>query len=261
MKRTLKHIRVNFKSSEFVSTKTKKNVKISFTGDKLRLASNDAEDFFAQSVQKITEHLRKLFEQENGRVISTIILVGGYAESPILIEGIRSSFPKMRTIIPKDAAWSVLQGAVIFGHDPSLIRQRRSKYSYGISVYRKFDSFKHDEKRKYEEDGELRCGNLFSKLIEVDEIVTVGEYQNQKHYKMHSYGEKGNFRLFSSTAKDPTYVDEEGCFFIGYILSPGHGFLLKEDVLIKMCFGETEIEFTALQAKSQSTARYHLGKI
>lgn len=258
---TRTHPGKNLKSTEFVSTKTKKHVKISFTGDKLRLASTDAEDFFAQSVQKITEHLRKLFAQENGRVISTIILVGGYAESPILIEGIRSSFPKMRTIIPKDAAWSVLQGAVIFGHDPSLIRQRRSKYSYGIRIYKKFDSSKHDEKRKYEEDGELRCGNLFSKLVEADELVTVGEYQKQNRYKMDRYGMKGNFKLFSSTAKDPTYVDEEGCFFIGYILSPGHGFLLKENVLIKMCFGETEIEFTAHQAKSQKTVRYHLGKI
>lgn len=56
------------------------------------------------------------------------------------------------------------------------------------------------------------------------------------------------------------YVDEEGCFFIGYILTPGHGFLLNEDLFIKMCFGETEIEFNAHQPKSQKTATYYLAQ-
>lgn len=248
----------DLKSVESVTTKSKKQIKVSFIGDKLRLAPSVAESFFAPSVQKIIEHLRKLFQQKDGRGISTIILVGGYAESPILIEGIRSSFPQMRTIIPKDSAWSVLRGAVIYGHDPSLIRQRRSKYSYGFRVNRTFDPAEHDEKLKYEEDGEFFCANLFSKLVEVDEMITVGEYQKEKRYRIQAYGKEGNFSLYASTSQNPKYVNEDGCFSIGHILSPGHGFLLKEYILIKMCFGETEIEINAHQPKSQKTARYHL---
>ena len=62
----------------------------------------------------------------------------------------------MRVIIPLEAAWSVLRGAVIFGHDPSLIRERRSKYTYGLAVFDKFDSMMHDKntsmntKKKYD---------------------------------------------------------------------------------------------------------------
>lgn len=250
----------DLKSVESVTTKSKKQIKISFTGDKLRLASSDAEDLFAISVQKIIAHLRKLFQQKDGRGISTIILVGGYAESPILIEKIRSSFPEMCTIIPQEAAWSVLRGAVIFGHDPSLIRQRRSKYTYGISVFKKFDPAKHNVKYRYKEDGEFQCKKLFSKLVEVDQMVTVGEYQKEKYYTLQKYGEKGDIILFSSTSINPTYVDEEGCFFIGYVLSLNHKFLLNEDIIVKMCFGETEIEFNAHQPKSQKTAKYYLGQ-
>lgn len=240
--------------------RSEKQIKISFTGDKLRLLSSDAEDFFSQSVQKIIEHLKQLFQKKNGKGISTIILVGGYAESPILISAIKSSFPHMRTIIPKSAAWSVLQGAVIFGHDPSLITQRRSKYTYGISVFEKFDPKKHDEKYKYEKDGKLRCGKLFSKLVELDEIVTVGEYQKEDYYEIAEHSMVGNLGLYSSTSNNPKYIDEEGCFYIGCILNPGHGFLLNEEIVIKMCFGETEIEFNAYQPKSQKTARYFLGQ-
>lgn len=257
---TRMHSGKDLKSVESVTTKSKKQIKISFTGDKLRLASCDAESFFAQSIQKIIEHLRKLFRKKKGNGISTIILVGGYAESPILIERIRSSFPQMRTIIPKDAAWSVLQGAVIFGHDPSLIRERRSKYTYGIRVYKKFDPAKHDEKYQYTKNGELRCGNLFSKFVEVDEIAIVGKYQNEEHYKIEERFQDGNLALYSSTSKNPKYTDEEGCFFIGIILKPGHNFLLNEDIVIKMRFGETEIEFNAHQPKSQKTAIYYLGQ-
>lgn len=100
----------------------------------MRLASRDAEYFFKQSITEISNHLTKLFQNKDGKGISTIILVGGYAESPMLIEGIKSNFPEMRTLIPQEASSSILLGALIFGHNPSLIRQRRSKYTYGICV-------------------------------------------------------------------------------------------------------------------------------
>lgn len=93
----------DLKSVKSVSTKNEKTVNISIIGDKLRMASNDAEDFFAKSIDKITKHLKELFCHKNGRNISTIILVGGFAESEMLIEGIKSNFPKMRTIIPQEA--------------------------------------------------------------------------------------------------------------------------------------------------------------
>lgn len=262
------HIREAYKNAhpdkklmfeESVLIKREKRINISFDGGHVRMRTEDAKHFFAESITKITEHLKNLFEQTNGRDISTIILVGGYAGSPVLTEGIKSAFPEMRLIIPQEAAYSVLHGAVIYGHDPSFIRQRRSKYTYGIKVFEIFDPSKHAEKYKYEKNGEFRCDKIFSKLLEVDEIVNVGEYQKEKSYILHSYGRKGNFKLYASSSKNVEHVDDNGCFFIGYILSPGHKFILKESIIVKMRFGETEIEFNAHQPKSQQTSVYHLG--
>ncbi|XP_056000508.1 heat shock 70 kDa protein 12A-like [Ostrea edulis] len=249
----------DLKSIKSVSTMNKVHVGVTFTGDKIRLASKDAEDFFVDSVSCIFVHLSKLFKQKAGKGITTIILVGGYAASPVLTNTIKSKFPQMRTIIPQEAAWSVLRGAVIFGHDPSLIKQRRSKFTYGVQVRSRFDPSKHDEKYRYE-DGEVWCDDLFSKLIEIDELVTVGEYQKKREYTLHGARSKGNLPLYSSTSKNPKYVDEDGCSFIGKILSPGHEFLLHEGVTVKMCFGETEIEFKVHQPKSQLTTSYYLGQ-
>jgi hypothetical protein len=239
----------NLKSITTVALKNENQVAISVVGDKLRLTSKDAEDFFVASVSNISDHLSNLFRKKAGKGISTIILVGGYAESHVLVNAIKSKFPKLRSIIPQEAAWSVLRGAVIFGHDPNLIKQRLSKYTYGVGVWRLFDPEKHDEEYRFEKDGEVRCHSLFSKLIEIDQLVTVGESQKEKGYTMNNAGRKGNFRLFSSTSKNPKYIDEDGCSAIGYILPPGHKFLVNENIEIKMCFGETEIEFQAHQLK------------
>lgn len=250
----------NLRSKETVLTKKGHQFTFSFKRDKLEMASKDAEKVFEKCINKINDHLKNLFRLKNGRGISTIILVGGFAESPMLLEGIKSTFPEMRTIVPKDAPWSVLRGGVIFGHDPSLIRQRRSKYTYGICVIEKFDSSIHDEKYKYEKKGELRCANLFRNLLKIDEVVTVGQYQRKQKFYIEKFHKEGDIELYSSTTENPKYIDELGCSYIGCLLPKGHSFLLNEDIYVEMCFGETEIEFVAYQPKSKEKAVYYLGQ-
>lgn len=191
------------------------------------MASKDAEKFFEKCINKINDHLKNLFRLKNGRGISTIILVGGFAESPMLLEGIKSTFPEI----------------IIFGHDPSQIRQRRSKYTYGICVIEKFDSSIHDEKYKYEKKGELRCANLFHNLLKIDEVVTIGQYQRKQKFYIEKFHKEGDIELYSSTTENPKYIDELGCSYIGCLFPKGHSFLLNEDIYVEMCFGETEIEF------------------
>ena len=226
----------------------------------MRLASKDAEGFFAEPVNEITSHLKNLLQQKSGKGIATIILVGGFAQSSMLIQGIKSAFPNMRVIIPLEAAWSVLRGAVIFGHDPSLIRERRSKYTYGLAVFDKFDPMIHDEKYKYEDEEEIRCSCLFSKLISIDEPVTVGEYRKAETYELTDIGVEGSMELFTSESSDPKYIDEIGSSFVGYILPAGHDFVVNETVDVMMRFGETEVEIKAHQPSSNKTAIYYLGQ-
>lgn len=249
----------NLMSKDSVLTKRKKRVSISFVNNKLRLASEDAEHFFAKSVKKITHRLRDIL-QEIKKQITTLILVGGYADSQVLTKAIKSKFPEMRIIIPEEAAWSVLRGAIIFGHDSSLIKERRSKCTYGLMVFETFDPSKHDEKYKYTDGDEERCGNVFSKLLEKDEAVTVGEYQKERVFMLHKKVKHGDMKLYTSTEKNPKYVNENGCSFVGRILPPGHNFLLNETIHVMMRFGETEIEFKAHQPISNKTMVYYLGQ-
>lgn len=72
--------------------------------------------------------------------------------------------------------------------------------------------------------------------------------------------DEGNLKLYASASKWPKYVDEEDCFFIGHILSPGHEFVPEMYIYINVFFGDTQIFFLANQQKSQKTAICYLGK-
>ena len=138
--------------------------------------------------------------------------------------------------------------------------KRRSKYTYGLAVFDKFDPKIHDEKYKYEEDGEIRCGYLFSKLISIDDPVTVGEYRKAETYMLTDIEDEGSIALFTSESSDPKYVDEKGCSFVGFILSAGHNFEVNEIFDVMMRFGETEVEIKAYQPKSNTISSYYLGQ-
>ncbi|XP_062614580.1 heat shock 70 kDa protein 12A-like [Saccostrea cucullata] len=233
-----------------------KSVKISFMGDKLRLESSTAESFFVQSIRHILDHMSSLFKTKDGKDISTILLVGGYAESPMLVHAVRERFPEKRIIIPQEAAWSVLRGAVIFGHDSSLIKERISKYTYGIKVQENFNPEIHDEKHKVEKGGKIMCKYLFSKHVTIDETITVGEYQSNKGYSTYD----GNFyvEVFTSTKTNPKYIDEDDCSSIGKISFHYEDHGHKGDIRVQMMFSDTEIEVNVILVGTKKNKKLYL---
>jgi molecular chaperone DnaK (HSP70) len=51
-------------------------------------------------------------------------MVGGFSESQMLQEHVKSTFPHKTVIIPEDAGLAVLKGAVQFGFNPKVINPR-----------------------------------------------------------------------------------------------------------------------------------------
>lgn len=105
--------------------------KVSFIGDKIRVNSEVATSLFDTAFTSIVSHVTSLLKKPSVVGCDTIVMVGGFSESAVLQEKIRSSFPKMKLIIPQEAGLAVLKGAAIFGHNPDAIAQRILKYTYG----------------------------------------------------------------------------------------------------------------------------------
>ena len=89
------------------------------------------------------QHIKRVLKSAGGPDreldIGHLFLVGGFAESAIVQEAVRSEFgQKMKVIIPQGASVAVLRGAVLYGLDPAIVHVRRAMKTYGLGVIKPF---------------------------------------------------------------------------------------------------------------------------
>ena len=87
----------------------------------------------------IIDHVHDLLDKPKVEGINTILMVGEFSNSPILQGRIKREFQDYRVVIPIEPGLAVLRGAVLFGHDPSIISERIAKYWYGIASGAKYN--------------------------------------------------------------------------------------------------------------------------
>ncbi|CAG2202052.1 unnamed protein product [Mytilus edulis] len=79
-------------------------------------------DLFKPTINSLLKHLEQLFRHPKVSDIQHIIMVGGFSECELVQRAMKDKFPKKKIIIPEEAGIAVLKGAVIYGHQPKLIR-------------------------------------------------------------------------------------------------------------------------------------------
>jgi hypothetical protein len=63
-----------------------------------------------------------------------VLLAGGFARSPYLRRRLEQHLPSgVPLVVPPDPEIAVLAGAVHYAYDPSVIRERRSRLTYGCN--------------------------------------------------------------------------------------------------------------------------------
>ncbi|XP_052225821.1 heat shock 70 kDa protein 12A-like isoform X2 [Dreissena polymorpha] len=149
--------------------------KVTLASDKFRLDFNIFRSFFTESINAIVHHMKTLLREGEPSKAGAILMVGGYSESPLLAETMREKFPRLEIIVPTDAGLAVLKGAVIFGHLPTSITERVSKYTYGVSSCVSFDKDKHPIEKLIKTGLGDACEDIFSILVSSDQKLIVGE--------------------------------------------------------------------------------------
>ncbi|XP_045178037.2 heat shock 70 kDa protein 12A-like [Mercenaria mercenaria] len=178
--------------------------------------------FFETSLDNIINLVNKILKECTGS-IDTLMLVGGYSESPYLRERIQSEFTNKRVVLVEDARLAVLNGAVTMGWKPKNIIQRRSRFTYGVAAMKPFVEGEHPESLKFIEDGQVWCKLVFEKMIEKGQIVEYGQtFIFEGYSTVREPEEKHKERdtsLWRSTRENPQYcIEEENCSLVGYIL-------------------------------------------
>lgn len=131
--------------------------------------------------------------------IDYLFLVGGFAESPLLQQAVRSHFGEHVTVIipqvsfnfesksfvhnvhssniliGKDVSLAILKGAVLYGVNPNAITVRRSRLTYGVAVLNRFIQGRHPIEKRVVKDGIAYCKDIFDKFVMADQSVSMGE--------------------------------------------------------------------------------------
>ena len=219
-------------------------------GNKLRIKPAMMKQMFTTAVENTVEHVSKLLEIKAVSGSKTVLMVGGLSESKMLYDSLKTGFPKLDIVVPADAALSVLKGAVMFGYNPAVITERMLSYTYGISWRTSFrDGVDPADKLFVNSTGQRLCKNRFLKFVECEQVIKLSErIESKTNAFFPTSSTRIAFTLFASRMKDPTYVTDAECFYVGEIcvnFENDDEENLKKEFMLCGYFGEPEIRMMA----------------
>jgi hypothetical protein len=186
--------------------------------------------------------------------IKTIIFVGGYCSNEILIKLIKNGLKNITIYLqPSNPSLAIMDGAVLFGIEPSTINVRKAKYTIGEMVNEVWNEKIHSKKgEKYlnEEIQKYFCRDCFRKYIEINQSVN---YEEEFSNTCFAPTNEIKFQFYKTKKKNPIFIFEEGITKIGECkLYINKEFKNYEDRKIKttMKFGGTFIDVKAIHIKS-----------
>ena len=195
--------------------------------------------------------------------IDTIIFVGGYCSNEVLISKIKNNLgEKYFYMQPSNPCLAIMEGAVLFGLNPSAIDIRIAKYTIGMETQSEWNEELHSQNgtKIYDEVDEIwRCEECFYKFVEV----------NQK-LKYNDSVEPGSFRMveprsallkFYQTKKpNPIFTFEEGVDkIIERELDAKKDYPPEErGFKVEMKFGGTFFDVKAMHEKSGNFIKINL---
>ncbi|XP_071124995.1 heat shock 70 kDa protein 12A-like [Mytilus edulis] len=197
--------------------KTNFKDRVKINRDIFRIKNNLIKTFYDYSLENVIRELERLLSKRELKGVKTLLVVGGHSASTVLTDALKTKFPNIGMVIPKDPELAVLKGAVMFGCDPGTITSRVARFTYGIGTTRAFRDGD-PESKKIIVDGVERCTDVFDKHIEIGQILEVGEdkyLEEQEYVPLYKDQASVNFTFYDTLSKSPKYVTDDGCRRIG----------------------------------------------
>ena len=224
----------------------------------LALSSGVMRKLFVPVIEDIKKHLKSLQRNPHLSKLKTMLLVGGFADSALLQKEIKSEFSRnFRVLIPNHAAIAVVQGAVMFGKNPSKITERVMRTTYGASCVRDFQPGVHREEKKFIADGIEKCDDLFSLFVKEHATVRIGEKITKIYTPCRAASDNMACYFYATSNPDAEYVTDPRMTKIGSVkvLSPDTWRGKDRKFEVSMYFGRTEITAAAKDVSSGNVAR------
>ena len=233
-----------------------------YNGEYLSLGPNAMKQLFEPVVTGIVSHMTGLFKRPALGNVSSLFMVGGFAESVFLQEAIKRAFgSKCKILIPNYASIAVVQGATMFGKKPTIVSSRIMATTYGYRMYSDFNCKIHRLDKKEIIDGVAKCKDLFGVVVKENDAVKLGEKKYFTLVPKSRDQKKMSVFFFTSTDPNAKYTTDPGVGpSIGEVKvdSPDTSKGRDREVEIIVHFGETEIKATAVDKTSRNVATAYL---
>lgn len=219
----------------------------------LALGSEMMRKLFRLTLKRIVDHLKGLMEDPKISKVQTMLLVGGFADSALLQEEIKSAFSKrVKVLIPNHASEAVVQGAALFGKKTAKISERVVSTTYAAGCSRGFIEGVHPEDKKFFVDGTARCNDLLSFFVKENASVRIGEKVTKMSSPLYADAEEITYHFYSASNPDSQFTTDPGVTMLGSVTvkSPETWRGEDRDIEVSMYFGRTEITATALDVSS-----------
>lgn len=223
--------------------------KIKFLNDKLRIDSEVIKTLFENPIKDILSHVQMLLSTSECASCKTIVMVGGFSDSPVLQDSIKKRFPCMNYIIPREAELAVVQGAVIFGNRPTAITERVCKYTYGVGTthpYSPVCKFRHPPTEVITGTaGNKHCVGSFDAHVRSGTVLQIGqEIKSDRVYcPLNEDQTRVEFVIYRTNKTKLQLVTEPSCTKIGIFFFdiPDHTMGTQRKFTIAFFFGGTEL--------------------
>ncbi|KAI9015292.1 hypothetical protein CLU79DRAFT_820496 [Phycomyces nitens] len=216
---------------------------------KLRVTVDELREIvFEPVVKQVLELISDQITQSK-KQIDALFVVGGFGQSSYLGKRIKETFERRvgSIAIPDRGEISVMQGAVMFGLNPSKVSHRVLRRTYGIRANRPFDPLKDPaDKKDTAPDNELICRDCFFVYGTKGESIDINACISKELFIYYPSDFKVDLYAYDSNKKLPRFVTDPGVHKVSEFncttpTLPGVKANEKVFCIAEMYFGKTEI--------------------
>ena len=210
---------------------------------KLTIKGRIMRKFLMSQINKIIDHIYSLQKTNECFGFNAIFLVGGFSECKVLQDAIIKSFSKMcDVVVPINPSLAIVKGSIKFGFNPTVISQRVSQYTYGLSMVRKFQIDDEEEYKYINSEGNIYCRNIFKEIMRELSPITKENCSHKSTYVPVDIDQKSvSIYLLKSNSVDVKYTTDKGVEKLGHLHVPLPGTGLDRKVEVTVDFSGTEI--------------------
>ena len=175
--------------------------------------------FFQEPVRRIVSKLKEVISRNKKSLegLDYIVVAGGFARSPVLMNSLRQSFNDTIThiVVSRHPDLAIVRGAAAFGARKSVFQSRKAKYTYGVDTFRLFDQLNpqhmsHSDRKSVASDGKLRL-HIFSAHGRIgDDIGTGKKPHSQEYHALTEAQTTVKFAVLVTKSRDVFLHDEKG---------------------------------------------------